>query len=706
MHLETERDSHWVLLPNRTNLDTAKCVSHRCVMATVTLSCLFLLLVRSIVGVLSDWRTADANLFNGIPRPVHQHVCREVPQGVPQGGPCDLDTGGTCRIFGCDKSRAAHCVDGKCVCRGGLCAQDGVCQRHSTCNHDTGGTCEFLSCRQSRGPVNCVAGRCVCSSGFCSVHGHCIRTYDIIASVVPVNKDNPIFPGNHGNITTALAISGGGTRSLSLTLGALRALEGLDLMRHVDAVSAVSGGSWASSIYMFANRTTSELLGGLSDFAHLDMSSLSEDPPLLGQPGTTPVSPRLEARMLDPSQMSQKVWQDTIASVMLGPFNLDSSTGYFVPNTETRDRIIQENPRLAQADFIVQRPDRPKVFIMNGALLTPPGYTPSKDNIVSFQMSPDFIGSPYHPDYGPVRYASLMSSIDRIVGGGFVDSVAFGGDAPQTGEGGGSCVRMEAQKTMFTLGDAIGVSSGAYAVTAHRTTSVADLIPTVKYWPVSEQAQSAEVYQVGDGGAIDCAGLLALLQRGAKRVVWLINTDVGLTTFVDFCSTPELDSYEGMVTNQMTDKFGYGSDSSKGHYSRNQVFSKGDFLPVLCDLQSRKREGRATVVQSTHRVLANSWWGIEGGFDVSIAYVYNEKSARFLEELPEDVQDAIGHDPEFSKFPFFSTMYQTSDCTAYTNSEINLLAASSEYAMLQNVEIIREVLGVSNQSDLEPNTRF
>ena len=37
-----------------------------------------------------------------------------------------------------------------------------------------------------------------------------------------------------------------------MTMGVLRALESLKLIPHVDAISSVSGGTWASSIYMFA----------------------------------------------------------------------------------------------------------------------------------------------------------------------------------------------------------------------------------------------------------------------------------------------------------------------------------------------------------------------------------------------------------------------------------------------------------------------
>lgn len=38
---------------------------------------------------------------------------------------------------------------------------------------------------------------------------------------------------------------------------------------------------------------------------------------------------------------------------------------------------------------------------MSGALLGPTGYKATKDNVVSLQMSPDLIGSPFYPNNEP-----------------------------------------------------------------------------------------------------------------------------------------------------------------------------------------------------------------------------------------------------------------------------------------------------------------
>eukprot|EP00927_Polykrikos_kofoidii_P065000 TRINITY_DN607_c0_g1_i2.p1 TRINITY_DN607_c0_g1~~TRINITY_DN607_c0_g1_i2.p1 ORF type:complete len:271 (-),score=30.37 TRINITY_DN607_c0_g1_i2:105-869(-) len=45
--------------------------------------------------------------------------------------PCLAETGGTCRFLGCDSSRAAQCISGKCVCAPGKCSENGVCTQRT-----------------------------------------------------------------------------------------------------------------------------------------------------------------------------------------------------------------------------------------------------------------------------------------------------------------------------------------------------------------------------------------------------------------------------------------------------------------------------------------------------------------------------------------------------------------------------------------------
>merc|ERR1712187_474937 len=53
---------------------------------------------------------------------------------VPRQWGCKLDTGGSCSIMGCDRSRGAVCIGTVCMCRDGFCAKNGMCTPESSLN--------------------------------------------------------------------------------------------------------------------------------------------------------------------------------------------------------------------------------------------------------------------------------------------------------------------------------------------------------------------------------------------------------------------------------------------------------------------------------------------------------------------------------------------------------------------------------------------
>ncbi|CAK8986034.1 unnamed protein product [Durusdinium trenchii] len=123
------------------------------------------------------------------------YTCGKTPSKKPlkkhahgsTSGVCPSDdTGGTCRIFLCSRTRGpTMCSSGKCFCRPGLCAEDGYCVPPKVmssdlgsgpdqeCQVDTGGTCKFLWCWHGRGPTNCIDGKCQCREGYCQKDGTC-----------------------------------------------------------------------------------------------------------------------------------------------------------------------------------------------------------------------------------------------------------------------------------------------------------------------------------------------------------------------------------------------------------------------------------------------------------------------------------------------------------------------------------------------------
>ncbi|CAK8988210.1 unnamed protein product [Durusdinium trenchii] len=382
------------------------------------------------------------------------------------------------------------CKSSQCRCKPGFCAVNGICMERTahvtdTCNRRTGGSCRFLGCSSWRGAVDCIDGACVCQAGYCSADdGSCHKPKPRIkAKVVPVNLQSQVFPAAQVNLRTGVCFSGGGSRALTVTMGVLRALESLKLIPHIDAISSVSGGTWASSIYMFAK----------------DVMTLNG--------GSNP----------------HDLWIESYAKTVLE----------------------------------------------------------------SLQMSPDFTGSPFYPKDSLVHYKGGQSDREFLVGGGFVESFAFGGSSPLSAQGqmGGDAVEMEAPPTSFSLADAIGISSAAFASVL---VSAEEYLPVKDVWPVS---------------------------------------------------------------NDLLDKFGYAAENPGEYLIYNQVFHADELQPLLCEFQSpgmkKRMASDAMVVQRDLEVLANSKWGIEGNWRVllgtrSVVFAYLSSPRRFTVNLPpETLQEQL-----------------------------------------------------------------
>merc|ERR1712048_1226779 len=213
-------------------------------------------------------------------------------------------------------------------------------------------------------------------------------------------------------------------------------------------------------------------------------------------------------------------------------------------------------------------------------------------------------------------------------------------------------------------------------------------------WPITSSTfprhQKARTYSVGDGGTQDNAGLLALLQRKAEKVLWVANSYRGLKEDYDYESaTPEtFDPDAAGVVEQLYDKFGYGYNTKDFYYANNQVFSKALLLPLVKQLVDLKNEGKPAVIRASFEVHPNSYWGIEGGSTVEILLVYLEKVNGFEQSLPACTQAELarGESGLFPKFPIYKTSVSLPAC------QVNLLAAQGEYSVMENADLFRDFL--------------
>eukprot|EP00930_Biecheleria_cincta_P049558 TRINITY_DN34758_c0_g1_i1.p1 TRINITY_DN34758_c0_g1~~TRINITY_DN34758_c0_g1_i1.p1 ORF type:complete len:731 (+),score=118.07 TRINITY_DN34758_c0_g1_i1:103-2295(+) len=648
-----------------------------------------------------------------------QELLEENTSSLSSAQFCDTHTGGSCRFFGCHESRGpTDCRSYECRCKPGYCAVAGVCiaratKQRSSCGRNTGGTCNFLSgCKDFRGPTDCVNGQCICKPGWCSDDdGSCHKKHPPVkADVVAVNSHRKAFPGLHAVADIGVCFSGGGSRSLSATLGILRALEGLGFMKHVDAISSVSGGTWASAIYIFANQSTDELLGPETSPRNLTMEALQKQPPNLGNVATTNILSLLWGKLNVVSP--HDLWIDTYARAILEPFGLANRSRYMAADEESVQRIIHRNPHLRREEFFVPQASRPKVFIMGGTLLGPQGFAPEEESAVSLQMSPDFTGSPFYPHGTTVHFQDWTE--ERLVGGGVVETFAFGGSAPISSQDqqGGTAVEMDAPSRPFSLAEAVGISSAAFAAVMVQSSywvkaldmftnfKSRDVLPVKDVWPVTSpefpDARLALKFELGDGAETDNTGIMALLQRSVKKIAVFLNTNVALAEDIEFCSGDimRLD-LKGKVSNDLLDKFGYVAENKGEYLKGNKVFRAEDLQPLLCDLQKRRKSGDALVVKTRLEVQENGKWGIQGGWHVAIILCYLSRSENFDVTLPPETLEELhrGDTGKFAHWPNFKTVHQNrGKFTSYLPEQVNLLAGFGEYMVRSNSHLFNELL--------------
>jgi len=482
----------------------------------------------------------------------------------------------------------------------------------------------------------------------------------------------------------------------------------MGLLSKIDMVSAVSGGSWAASIFMFADMELSELLGSSSDPSLLNLDALKQQPPPLASVALAHTN-RILVRLLAEGVPGHMVWVSAIAEAILKPFGLDDLGAYMAPDEQAVQRIIARNPQLQGRAFLVPQPCRPKVLVMGGVVEAPDGYRASARNVVSLQMSPDFSGTPFVPNDTSVSYEASPGTHrppleDVLVGGGLVETFAFGGQEPSEGQSGGDAVRLQAPLTPLSLARAVGISSAAFGAAASRASLAgvgagAQFDPQLNLWPVTSSKhpgpRPAMTFQLGDGSNLDNTGLIAALQRGASKVIALINADSPFRGDERFCSPPPWPDPMGAVTAQLLDKFGYAaSGGNMGFFGNNRVFAEDQVFPLLCELSRLQGEGLPLVAKQTLTVEANAWWGLRGGAAVEVAFVLLGKSTRFEALLPNETMFEIekGETGSLDRFPNYRTIFQNSDLTALNAGQVNILAALGEFSLLQNEGLIGELL--------------
>lgn len=478
---------------------------------------------------------------------------------------------------------------------------------------------------------------------------------------------------------TGICFSGGGTRAQCAAVGQLRALTDLGLLDGVRYISSVSGGSWGTTPLLWGSpdRSDETLLGPITPPEQLDPDTLAGPLPADGILVTATVN--LDAALRAQHQAdtpASRRWTEAVGAVYLAPFGLHDADhpAYFTATHAEQDAITARNPALAGARFVRSRaPDRLPYHIINSCMIGPTDLEPFTDEApLSYEATPLYSGNPY-------RRQQLFFSRDgrwaeACLGGGYIESFAVGSPSLEA-VGDDDTITVQAPARPFTLADAVGMSSAAYAgVTATLGTStrgLASRTPSLTTWS-KEPGAAPTTMAMGDGGVLENYGLLTLLRRKVERVVVFINTSTALDLDYDPAArVPESDQLDSFLP----PLFGFSLSSLGTALQSNHVFSGADWVPLVRALQDARRHGRPVTHRMRHTVLPNLVWGIEGGFEVEVLWCYLERVDDWEDRLPDEVEAAVdrGHrwifKGDYAHFPHYKTAGQDSLADVHLSPE-------------------------------------
>lgn len=524
-----------------------------------------------------------------------------------------------------------------------------------------------------------------------------------------------------GKPSTAISFSGGGSRSYTVSIGYLLGLREMSVLNSTRYISGVSGGSWATAAFSYAQfgaagdsvpRDEAELLDEYVPPEALNMTGLKHMPARSARRGVTH---SFDAAILEKwvTNPLSTAWCDVMYDNFLAPLGVAHDAAFVVDNASAVAARARNPDFLRSAKFVWPRADRPWPII-NMALLGPQSLSPFKQSDRRYAMveaTPLYVGISYARN---LSYVGEYGKEETHTVGGGVEPWAFDLSA-KIGLGGASHATLQTSTPAappFSLRVAMGASSyflGGFVAGVplidqeameRRYFSAATRSPT--------EAPTDAEFLFADGGTSQNLGLIGLLQRRVRSIVLFCNFETPLSsarkwnplaanataTLTRDTLEDDLPTYFGVVPQGLTNK-SRGTD-----VLHNAVFSPGDFAPTVAALQQAQLRGSGAVVTTPLTTVSNAYYGLPAGISANVTWVYLSRCTEWEQRLPAELRALVvpekdADDPSslrkhgtFKGFPHFSTTD-----LSLSAEKANLLASLCAWVIKQNEALLRAALG-------------
>jgi hypothetical protein len=527
-----------------------------------------------------------------------------------------------------------------------------------------------------------------------------VRTWVIDASTdVPELTDNELaVPWLSSRASFGIALSGGGTRSASASLGELRAMHSLGWLSRARYITSNSGGSWAAVPYTYLPLAIDEerFLGEYIPPAKFDNQNLRPSTYDAMAFQTAIHNASTIGELLEVGR-GDEAYSDIVASIFLQPFGLHDNEKFFTFHQGALEQALAANPSLGADDFqIVERDDRP--FLIVTSVMIGQQMSEDPEEYFPLEMTPLYTGI-------RGRFEFEKDGETVVVGGGYVESFGYDSYEPEGDPVNGRWnVRLTGKlsrgdkpvgdRYRFTLSDVIGASSAAPLATLSRHSVPNFLFPEFRHWSVNRDAidQSAESvrrvadeFQHGDGADMDNLALTPLLARQTENILVFVNSADAFDKPTAGCDS---------VTKEHISDDIISFFRVSGVLIHNVVFADGDAgLADICEeFSTRQAAGEPLVYCQTYDVVKNIRHRIEP-YRASICWVYLDRADDWIRRLDRTAGELVRqlHDGEgsFDTFPHYATFAEQGVSMIDLNRErVIALSNLAEWSVRESADYI------------------
>ena len=448
----------------------------------------------------------------------------------------------------------------------------------------------------------------------------------------------------------AVALSGGGSRAYIAGLAQLAALEDLGLLSSVDHVASVSGGAWAMAVHAWGSSCARQPSLRPESLTWRALRHMPADVPH-GALTRVSLVRQFARRLVAGRKPPYEAWRGALWETILQPLGIPEGASF--PWSAGQPQAKLPPPSASFTPHFVatlQGPQSLAPFELAQRSFGCLDLSPSEARCAP-ATERTYSGRPGGPST-PLATRSMRLSRRSLLHL----------PAPATAS------RMGAP---FTLADALAATSffpGAYLASAAQgrgwrwrrwagrqwrcalegssLLAVGDE-DTLEDTPPSDVDEPADAFLLADGASVANIALPLLLAAPARatRVLALFNVGEALPTRAQWAPSarlpPPCDAFA--ISEDLAALFGILPSTPNPHkdLSRSQCFEPREFARTMRSLQRGMESGRGAVATTRLRTIANPWWGLPAGTEVTVCWAYMSRVPVWEERLPPDVRGAL-----------------------------------------------------------------